>query len=114
MLNALTAQAAQQGRLVVPPEQAAAHVLATNIGVTLRQISVTGPDPELSAAVRDGVIQAVTGVVDHPLADNGRSLTEYAAANPGILGDAETGLFIDWARRLSMTDGHDDEWHRRH
>ena len=52
ILRALTTRAAEQGRLVAPPEQAAAHVLVTNIGVTLRQIILAKPDPNLSAAVR--------------------------------------------------------------
>lgn len=45
----------------MPSEQAAAHVLATNIGVNLRQIILAEPDPELTRAVRDGTIAAITG-----------------------------------------------------
>ncbi|MFU0803924.1 MAG: Transcriptional regulator, TetR family [Pseudoclavibacter caeni] len=61
LLRELTDRAWREGRLVVPSEQAAAHVLAANVGVTLRQIVLARPDPELSAAVRDGVIAAITG-----------------------------------------------------
>lgn len=99
ILRALTARAAEQGRLLVPSEQAAAHILVTNIGVTLRQIILAAPDPGLSQAVREGVISAITGKgtrADDPLT----TAIEIAAANPDVLGRAETQLLIEWLGRL--------------
>ena len=83
----------------MPSEQAAAHILVTNIGVTLRQIILAAPDPGLSQAVREGVISAITGKgtrADAPLT----TAIEIAAANPDVLGRAETQLLIEWLGRL--------------
>ncbi|MDT8913008.1 TetR/AcrR family transcriptional regulator [Amycolatopsis sp. PS_44_ISF1] len=105
-LRALTRAAADQGRLVVPPDQAAAHVLAANIGVTLRQIVLAAEDRPLSEAVREGVIAAITGTAGDsgaghsPRADLRRVL-EHAAAHPGILGVTETQLLGEWLRKLA-------------
>lgn len=109
ILRKLTGIAAEQGRLVVPPEQAAAHILATNIGVTLRQIVLAEPDPELSAAVREGVMAAITGTAPDggaakTLRTDTHRLLEYAAANPDLLGAAETHLLTEWLRRLAAKD----------
>lgn len=103
ILRALTARAAEQGRLLVPSEQAAAHILVTNIGVTLRQIILAAPDPALSQTVREGAISAITG--KGARADD--SLTtaiELAAAQPDVLGRAETQLLIEWLGRLSRVE----------
>ncbi|SDG87746.1 TetR/AcrR family transcriptional regulator [Pseudonocardia oroxyli] len=100
ILRALTARAAAQHRLVVPSEQAAAHVLVANIGVTLRQIVLATPDPALSAAVREGVIAAITGtgtLRDDPLA----AAMEIAAAHPDVLGRTQTTLLIEWLTALA-------------
>lgn len=99
LLRALTSRAAAQGRLVVPSEQAAAHVLVANIGVTLRQIILAAPDPELSEAVREGTIAAITGTNagrDDPLA----AAIEIAAAHPEALGRPQTQLLIEWLTTL--------------
>lgn len=107
VLRALTARAAEQGRLVVPSEQAAAHILVTNVGVTLRQIILAHSDPELSRLVREGAIAAITGTetstspVDHLAA-----AVEIAAANPDVLGSAETRLLIEWLGRLGKPNEH--------
>ncbi|MDT0202370.1 TetR/AcrR family transcriptional regulator [Nocardioides sp. AE5] len=102
MLHDLTRRAQEQGRLVVPAEQAAAHVLATNVGVTLHQIIASVEDRPLSIAVREGVIAAVTGTSPRAGTDGdlGHDLVEQAAAHPGLLGAAETRLLIEWVRRL--------------
>jgi AcrR family transcriptional regulator len=103
ILLGLTTAAAEQGRLVVPPEQAKAHILATNIGVTLRQIIQGYADPELSTAVREGVIRAITGTSPRQDASTDRALSttsELAAAHPGVLGATETRLFQEWLQRL--------------
>lgn len=85
---------------MVPSEQAAAHVLVTNIGVTLRQIILAQPDPELSAAVREGAISAITGTTaatNEPLA----AAREIAAARPEVLGRTQTQLLIEWLSTLA-------------
>lgn len=104
-LLALTSQAAEAGRLVVTAEQAASHILAANIGVTLRQIALSAPDSAMSEAVRDGVIAEITGV---PLVSSRGSrqqaafqLVEYVGAHPEVLGHAETQLFMTWLNRTA-------------
>jgi AcrR family transcriptional regulator len=100
ILRALTGRAAAQGRLVVSPEQAAAHVLVTNIGVTLRQIILAEPDPSLSASVREGTIAAITGTNARstpPLAN----AIEIAASKPEVLGRTQTQLLIEWLTQLA-------------
>lgn len=100
VLGELTARAAEQGRLVVSPEQAAAHILATNVGVTLRQIILAEPDPALSSAVRDGAIAAVTGTWGRSTDPLGAAI-EIAAAHRDLVGASETRLLIEWLRKLS-------------
>lgn len=99
ILRELTDRAAAQGRLVVDPQQAAAHVLVTNIGLTLRQIVLAEPDPSLSEAVREGVIAAITGTGVQS-ADPIAAVIELSAAHPQTLGSAETHLLIEWLRTL--------------
>lgn len=99
ILRGLTARAAEMRRLVVPPDQASAHILVANIGVTLRQIILAAPDPELSAAVREGVIAAITGT-DGAAGDPVAAVMELAAADPSVLGEAETTLLLSWLARL--------------
>ena len=102
ILRDLTRRAEQEGRLVVGHEQAAAHVLATNIGVTLRLIIQGTNDPELSAGVREGVLAAITGTgQSEPGGERlGHAVIERAAAHPEILGETETQLLIQWIGRL--------------
>ena len=101
ILRSITRQAAEQGRLVVTPEQAAAHVLVANIGVTLRQIVLDEEDRALSVAIREGVIAAITGAAAlGGDSDAVRDLIERAASRPEVLGPTETRLFIEWAQRL--------------
>ncbi|WP_018156781.1 TetR/AcrR family transcriptional regulator [Demetria terragena] len=103
ILRGLTARAADQGRLVVTSEQAAAHILVTNIGVTLRQIIMASPDPNLSAAVREGAIAAITGTDRHSAAPVA-TVIEMAAARPEVLGSTQTQLLIEWLRTLEARD----------
>lgn len=104
MLRALTKRAEDEGRLVVGHEQAAAHILSTNIGVTLRLIIMGRDDPELSAGVREGVLAALTGTGPSAVAGGGgrlgHAVIEAAAARPEILGKTETQLLIEWIGRL--------------
>ncbi len=100
ILQAITARAAEQGRLAVPSEQAAAHVLATNIGLTLRQIIMATPDPTLAAAVREGTIAAITGT--NTQATNPFAVAiERAASRPEVLGQTQTQLLIEWLTKLA-------------
>ncbi|WP_068257150.1 TetR/AcrR family transcriptional regulator [Janibacter corallicola] len=105
VLRSLTRRAGEQGRLVVPAEQAAAHILVCNIGVTLRQIVLAEEDRPLSIAVREGAIAWITGTHDttNTIDGNVRALTELAAAHPDILGHAETHLLTTWLQRLAQT-----------
>ncbi len=99
ILRGLTTRAAEQNRLVVSREQAAAHVLVATIGVTHRQIILAKAHLELSQAVREGTIAAITGTdprKDDPLA----AAIEIAATNPETLGRAETQLPIEWLTAL--------------
>lgn len=101
ILRFLTARAEAEGRLIVGSEQAAAHILATNIGVTLRLIILGEDDPELSAGVREGVLAAITGAGRTDDGQRfGHSIIERAAAHPEILGATETQLLIQWIGRL--------------
>lgn len=58
-LRSLAGRLDDRGLLAVPVRQAAAHILVTNIGVTLRQI-IVGSDADLTAAVREATIVAIT------------------------------------------------------
>ena len=103
MLRALTGVAAEQGRLAVSADQAAAHILATNVGVTLRQILLAAPDPDLTAAAREAVIAGITGV-GHSEPSKRSALfaaLDYAVARPDLLGEPETALLASWLRRLA-------------
>lgn len=110
-LRALTSAAAAQGRLVVNPDQAAAHILVTNIGVTLRQIVLAAPDPKLSAAVREGAIAAITGTGGGGAPAYSRRtelhrVLEHAAAHPDVIGVIETQLLRQWLTKLALeSDG---------
>ncbi|WP_424467899.1 TetR/AcrR family transcriptional regulator [Pseudoclavibacter helvolus] len=104
-LLSLAQRAAEQGRLVVEPEQAAAHILVTNIGVTLRQIVLAQPDQALSNNVREGAIAAITGTSASPSPGPEQTIThqalEMAAATPGTLSANETRLLAEWLQKLA-------------
>lgn len=100
LLRGLTARAAAQGRLAVDPVQAAAHILVANIGVTLRQIILAERDDALSAAVREGVIAAITGTAPAETRSAVNAVIELASSHPETLGVAETALLIGWLQRL--------------
>src|SRR5699024_3082120 len=104
ILRSLTAEAAAQGRLVVDSRQAAAHILATNIGLTLRLIILGAADLESWAGIRDGVLTSTAGTAPATAGGDeerfGPSVMEYAVSHPDILGKTETQLFVQWLRRL--------------
>lgn len=65
MLVELLDAAARAGVLAVPPRDAAAQLLAANVGVTLALI--TQPDGQVDHSLSDRVREAaITGVVTHP------------------------------------------------
>lgn len=104
----LTRSAAAQGRLAVTPERAAEHVLAANVGVTLRQIVLAEPAPELSTDMRDAVIAAITGAPAAGRSDAGREVGEMAAGlldrladSHDPLGEPETVLLRKWLTELA-------------
>lgn len=101
LLRALTDRAAAQDRLVVASDQAAAHILAANVGVTLAQIARAESDPELSAAMRDATIAGITGGGGGGSAADMRRIASLAADMPDVLGGAETALLGQWLRRLA-------------
>jgi AcrR family transcriptional regulator len=109
-LRELTGAAAEQGRLVVSADQAAAHILAANVGVTLRQIALGGEGRPLSVAMREATLAAITGTetaataAAAPETDRFRAIhqvLEFAASRPEVLGDAETQLLTQWLTRLA-------------
>jgi AcrR family transcriptional regulator len=99
LLDDLVHRAHRQGRLAVPPGQATAHVLAANVGVTLRQIALDTADPDLSNAMREATIAAVT-VAGNTSSTALRTAIEVAAARGDVLGRTETRLLIEWLTAL--------------
>lgn len=81
MLLRLTRDAERRGRLVVPADRAAEHVLAANVGVTLRQIITGAADAELSAQMREATLAAITGEANQPRA----RAAEVSSAAAGLL-----------------------------
>ncbi len=105
-LLGLTREADRRGRLTVSPERAAAHVLAANVGVTLRQIITARPDPGLSADMREATLAAITGGhAEH--APGGPGVGDAAAAllalpdDNDVLGAPETVLLKKWLAELA-------------
>lgn len=108
ILRGLTRAAAQQGRLAVDPDQAADHVLAANIGVTLHFIAQAEVDEDLSAAVREATLQAITrGLAparrtpSQEAADQLLDALGHDADGTPDLGEPELALLRKWLRQLS-------------
>jgi AcrR family transcriptional regulator len=104
MLVRLLEEAARQGRLRVPPAEAAAQILAANVGVTLSLIAQ--PDPDLSDRVRDAALAAVLVVPEESRTGPARStaaiaLTAALDQDPNGLTPGELGLFKEFLARLS-------------
>ncbi|WP_224386373.1 TetR/AcrR family transcriptional regulator [Pseudonocardia sp. ICBG1293] len=103
-LLALTREAHRRGRLTVDPERAAAHVLAANVGVTLRQIITARPDPGLSADMREATLAAVTGGQGSPGVQRPADAAAALLALPDdndVLGVPETVLLKKWLADLA-------------
>ena len=109
ILLALTRSAADQGLLVVDAEQAAAHVLAANVGVALRQITLAHVDPELSAAMREATLAAICGTTpttERPTEspqDTAARLLRTLSEQPVQLGEPETSLLRKWLTQLARS-----------
>lgn len=105
MLRDVVGRIDEQGRLVVDPDQATAHVLAANVGVTLRQIVLAEPDPGLSVAMREAAIAAITGTGGRGRAGGpselARELLTMLPAGDAGLGAEEAALLRAWLLRLS-------------
>ena len=109
-LSSITQAASAQGRLVVSPAQAAAHILAANVGVTLRQIVLDAPDPILTAAMCDATIEFITGSVTSIPAENNADLRHTSVqlldllpAAGDILDEPETVLLRKWLATIART-----------
>lgn len=105
LLLELMRAAERQQRLVVDAEQATAHVLAANVGVTLRQIILDRPDPSLSRAMREATVAAITGTTTTEGPDHGAVtaahalLAELPATTPAFEPE-ELALLRAWLVRL--------------
>ena len=97
-----------EGRLAVTAEEAADHVLAANVGVTLFLITAETPDLALSAQVRDATIAAITGLASPPTEGDARAalarklLHDLAGADQD-LGQAEVALLRKWLGVLAAS-----------
>lgn len=104
LLLEICREAQRQGRLVVDPEQAAAHVLAANVGVTLRQIVLAEPDPALSAQVREATIAALTGTSPSASDPAKELLEQLGTGRRQPLQAEELALLRVWLRRIRDAD----------
>lgn len=106
-LTELCRVAEAQERLAVPAEQAADHVLAANVGVTLFLITAEAPDLGLSAQVRDATLAAVTGLATAPPPDQdgraeaARRLLHTLTGAENQLGEPEVSLLRKWLATLA-------------
>ncbi|GAA3435305.1 TetR/AcrR family transcriptional regulator [Kutzneria kofuensis] len=100
-------EVARQGRLLVPPAEAAREIVAANVGVTLSLIARPEDDRDLgmSARVRDAVLGSL--VTDDAAPGDG-SVGALAVALSAALGEgggklsaAETAMLREWLDRLS-------------
>lgn len=103
MLVRLLDEAARRGLLRVPPADAAAQILAANVGVTLSLIGQ--PDGTLSDRVRDAALAAVLVGTDTP-ATAGRQEAAIALRaaldrDDSALSPGETALLKELLTRLS-------------
>lgn len=100
-------EVARQGRLLVPPAEAAREIVAANVGVTLSLIArpVEERDLAMSARVREAVLGSLVSEVG--VAGDG-SVKALAVALAAALGDgdsrlsgAEAAMLREWLDRLS-------------
>ncbi len=110
ILRGLTRAAADQGRLVVDPDQAADHILAANIGVTLHQIVRRRPDRPLADAVREATIAAITGRRNEPGDSTARAARALLAElgrhgeRAAVLDQPELQLLRKWLTTLTRQE----------
>jgi AcrR family transcriptional regulator len=104
ILVGLLTAAARQGKLRVPPEEAAAQILAANVGTTLSLIAQ--PDPDLSTRVREAALAAVLVVPTSSRTGPARAtaaiaLTAALVEDPNGLTPGELALLRELLTRLS-------------
>jgi AcrR family transcriptional regulator len=110
LLHALE-PAARQGRLTVPPADAAAEVLAASSGVILTLITDSADeiDLRLSARVRDAILDSITTggtnrkrtSVKVTVASAAIALNSALEDAPPVLSDTEAALLQVWLDRLA-------------
>jgi AcrR family transcriptional regulator len=105
-LTRLLESAAAAGRLRVPPADAAARILAANVGATLSLIAepLATRDPALSESLREAVITAVTVPADpacRSRADAAATLRSALAQDPAGLEPGEATLLGEILDRLA-------------
>jgi AcrR family transcriptional regulator len=107
MLLELLTTATRQGRLKVAPSDAAAQILAANVGVTLSLITQPpdGRDLDLSGRVREAALAGVLAEASGPMGDRSRR-AEPTRANAALtlralLDGDSTGLSTGEAALLS-------------
>jgi AcrR family transcriptional regulator len=100
-------EVARQGRLLVPPADAAREIVAANVGVTLSLIARPEDERDLamSARVRDAVLGSL--ISDAAAPGDGSvgalavALSAALAEGDARLSGAETALLREWLARLS-------------
>jgi len=100
-LEALVHRAALAGRLRVGEAQAVAMIHAAGQGCVLSLLQA--PDDELSAAMREAVIAAITSAAPRakPSAKSAAIALRAALPELAMLTPAERGLLDDWLARVS-------------
>lgn len=110
ILLTLTQSAADQGRLVVSPQQAADHILAANVGVTLHLITSDRPNTSLSVAMREATLAGITGEsqqrsewTDGPndVAHSATDLLRILGHRNSPLAEPETVLLKKWLHTIA-------------
>ncbi len=100
--------AEEQGLLAVTAEEAADHVLAANVGVTLFLITASSPGLDLATQVRDATIASITGLAtpDEPTGRTSlaRQLLHALTGAEQELGQAEVALLRKWLVVLAAAE----------
>lgn len=106
LLEGILERLAAQGRLRMPPPDAARIVMAANSGLALGLIlrPEAYPDPAISRATREAVLRSILAdaeePADAPLASAAVTLRSHLATS-GVFTPSEAGLLDEWLQRLS-------------
>lgn len=106
MLLGLCRQAGAEHRLAGTPEEAANHILAANVGVTLFLITSTDPDITLSERMRDATMAAITGTTNQSLSSVevsrlAQQILVHLPTAPRVIDSEETALLRKWLSLIS-------------